>query len=74
MPDAGSQAPHAATSTLVIDPEPYRKRAVAMLDDENPKVRALADVVRVLCDHYVELCDVYDVGAGHIIRRGTWPE
>lgn len=62
-----------AATALVIDPEPYRKRAVAMLDDENPKVRALADVVRVMCNNYDDLRAVYDLAPGMQVKRGSWP-
>lgn len=62
-----------AATALVIDPEPYRKRAVAMLDDENPKVRALAEVVKVMCDNYDDLRDVYDLKAGMYVKAGPWP-
>ena len=62
-----------AASALVIDPEPYRKRAVAMLDDENRKVRALAEVVKVMCDNYDDLRAVYDLKPGMTLKSGTWP-
>lgn len=61
---------HAASGHLAINPDPYRTRAAAMADDENPKVRALAEVVRVMCDRYDELRAVFGVKPGQIVR---WP-
>jgi hypothetical protein len=53
-----------------IDPDPYRVRAAAMKDDESAKVRALAEVVVLMCDRYDELRGVFNVRPGDIVR---WP-
>jgi len=55
---------------LAINPDPFRKRAAAMLDDESAKVRALAQVVVNLSDRYDELRAVFGVEPGQIVR---WP-
>lgn len=64
------EADNAASGHLAINPDPYRTRAAAMAEDENPKVRALAGVVRVMCDRYDELRAVFGVEPGQIVR---WP-
>lgn len=53
-----------------INPDPYRVRALAMTEDENLKVRALAGVVVTLCDAYDEMKAVLGIETGQIVE---WP-
>jgi hypothetical protein len=71
MTDVGHQATPPG-SHLAINPDPYRKRAQAMLSEPERTTRekALADVVVLMCDRYDELLVVFGVEAGQIVR---WP-
>lgn len=58
---------------MAINPDPYRRRAQAMVDEgaeRTPRERALADVVVLMCDRYDELRAVFAVEPGQIVR---WP-
>lgn len=54
----------------MINPDPYRTLAAALLDDKNSKVRALARIVVNLSDRYDELRAVF----GEADRHGTLGE
>jgi hypothetical protein len=57
---------------LAINPDPYRRRAEAMLaeSERTPREKALAQVVVLMCDRYDELRDVFGVEPGQIVQ---WP-
>ena len=55
-------------SHYAINPDPYRKRAVARLDDDDPKVKALAQVVIVMCDAYDGMRAALDIEPGEIVE------
>ena len=60
------------TVTLVINPDPYRVRAQAIIDSPRsittPTERALAEVVVLLSNHYDELREVFGVRPGEVVR------